>query len=404
MSEKDQIAVQKGHEDDSDLIPINIGPSHPAVHGTLPIFAKLDGEVIAEADVEIGYLHRGFEKLAEGLTYHQFIPFTDRLNYVSTFINNQGYCEAVEKLLGIEVPERAQYIRVMLSEMSRIMDHITCLGPNMVDMGALTVFWYLFRERENLYKLAEMSSGGRMTTSHSRIGGLVRDLPEGFEAEARKILEGLPNAISDTEKLLKRNRIFLDRSIGVGAISAEDAVDWGFSGPNLRAAGVARDIRKDEPYAIYDKLEFDIPVGKRGDAYDRFFVRVEEMRQSRKMILQILDELPDGPVNVDDPRVILPAKEEVYNTMEGLIHHFMLIIDGISDIPKGEIYHAVEGANGELGFYIISNGGNKPYRLHFRSPCFAYYQAFPWLIKGSLIADTVINLGSLNVVAGELDR
>ena len=390
--------------ENDDLIPINIGPSHPAVHGTLPIYAMLDGEIIAEADVEIGYLHRGFEKLAEELTYHQFIPFTDRLNYVSTFINNQGYCEAVEKLLDIKVPERAQYIRVMLSEISRIMDHITCLGPNMVDTGALTIFWYLFEVRENLYRICEMASGGRMTTSYCRIGGLVRDLPDGFISETRKILDELPVAISDTEKLIKKNRIFLDRSVGVGVISAEDAIDWGFSGPNLRATGVPRDIRKDEPYAIYDRLKFDIPVGKHGDFYDRFFVRMEEMNQSKKIVLQILDELPDGPVNIDDPGTILPSKDEVYETMEGLIHHFMLYIEGIKDIPEGEIYHAVEGANGELGFYIVSDGDKNPYRLHVRSPCFAYYQAFPSIITGSLLADAMVTLGSFNVVAGELDR
>ncbi len=387
-----------------DLIPINIGPSHPAVHGTLPIYAKLDGEIIAEADVEIGYLHRGFEKLAEDLTYHQFIPFTDRLNYVSTFINNQGYAEAIEKLLDIEVPERAHYIRVMLSEVSRIMDHITCLGPNMVDTGALTVYWYLFRVREELYRLCEMVSGARMTTNYTRIGGLVRDLPEGFEDTAREILKGLPVAIKDTEKLIKKNRIFLDRSIGVGEISAEDAIDWGFSGPNLRACGVARDIRKDEPYSVYDDLEFDIPVGNRGDYYDRTFVRLEEMNQSMRIILQVLDKLPKGPINIDDPKIILPPKEEVYDSMEGLIHHFMFFIEGMEDIPEGEIYHAVEGANGELGFYIVSDGEKNPYRLHVRSPCFAYYQAFPSMITGKLLADAVVTLGSLNVVAGELDR
>ncbi len=402
MTEKTTTKMNEDPMD--DLIPINIGPSHPAVHGTLPIYAKLDGEIIAEADVEIGYLHRGFEKLAEGLTYHQFIPFTDRLNYVSTFINNQGYAETVEKLLDIKVPERAQYIRVMLSEISRIMDHITCLGPNMVDTGALTIYWYLFRVREELYRLCEMVSGARMTTNYTRIGGLVRDIPDDFDSTAREILKELPGAINDTEKLIKKNRIFLDRSVGVGEISAEDAIDYGFSGPNLRACGVARDIRKDEPYSIYDELEFDIPVGNRGDYYDRTFVRMEEMNQSMRIVLQILDKMPKGPINIDDPNIILPEKQEVYDTMEGLIHHFMLFTDGIADIPKGEVYHAVEGANGELGFYIVSDGDKNPYRLHVRSPCFAYYQAFPSMIKGKILADAIVTLGSLNVVAGELDR
>jgi len=392
------------YKDDDDFIPIQIGPSHPAVHGTLPIYARLDGEIMAEVDLEIGYLHRGIEKLAESLTYHQFIPLTDRLNYVSPLICNEAYCEAVEKLLGIAPPPRAVFLRVIMSEVSRIMDHITATGPNFVDMGALTVFWYSFKVREELYRLVEMVSGARMTTCYPRIGGVVRDIPQDFIPKLKKVLEQLPPMIDDLMKMLKKNRIVLDRTMGVGVISAEDAIEYGFSGPCLRACGVPRDLRVDEPYACYDQVEFDVVVGSSGDTYDRIMVRFEEMLQSRRIILQLLEKLPDGPVVIDDPRVILPPKQQVYQTAEGLIHHFNLVLEGIDDIPVGEIYHAVEGANGEFGFYIVSRGKKSPWRLHLRAPCFAIYQAFPQMITGRMISDAIITLGSLNIVAGELDR
>lgn len=389
---------------DDDLIPIQIGPSHPAVHGTLPIYARLDGEIMAEVDVEIGYLHRGIEKLAESLTYHQFIPLTDRFNYVSTMLCNEAYCEAVEKLLGIASPPRAVFLRVIMAEVSRIMDHITAIGPNFVDMGALTIFWYTFKVREELYRAVEMLTGARMTTCFTRVGGVVRDTPDGFIKELRAALDQVPPMAEELLKLIKKNRIVLDRTMGVGQISAEDAIDYGFAGPCLRACGVPRDLRVDEPYACYDQVEFDVVVGTAGDAFDRIMVRCEEMLQSHKIIMQLLEKLPDGPVVIDDPRIILPPKQQVYNSIEGLIHHFNLVMDGFADIPAGEIYHAVEGANGEFGFYIVSRGEKSPWRMHLRAPCFAIYQAFPQMVKGQMLADAIITLGSLNIVAGELDR
>jgi NADH dehydrogenase I D subunit len=382
---------------------LNLGPSHPATHGTLRIKVDLDGETIVKADLEIGYLHRGIEKLGENRTYHQIIPLTDRLNYVSCLMNNVGYSLAVEKLLGIEVPPRAQFIRVILCELSRIADHLVCIGTNVLDMGALTNFWYFFKEREHIYDLFEMLSGARMTSSYTRIGGLGEDLPSGFLETCREFLKKFPRSLRDVDVLLTRNKIFINRAQGVGAISAEEALDYGFSGPCLRAAGVEWDLRKASPYLGYENFDFEIPVGNRGDTYDRYLVRMEEMRQSARIIEQALDNLPGGEINADEPKVVLPEKEKVYNTPEGLIHHFKLITEGFKP-PKGEIYSATEAANGELGFYIVSEGGTSPYRIKIRPPCFAIFQAYPRLIEGSMIADAIAVLGSLNIVAGELDR
>ncbi len=388
---------------EASTLNLNLGPSHPATHGTLRITVDLDGETIVKADLEIGYLHRGIEKLGENRTYHQIIPLTDRLNYVSCLMNNVGYSLAVEKLLGIEVPPRAQFIRVILCELSRIADHLVCIGTNVLDMGALTNFWYLFKEREYIYDLFEMLSGARMTSSYTRIGGLGEDLPSGFLETSREFLKKFPRTLRDVDVLLTRNKIFINRTRGVGAISAEEALDYGFSGPCLRAAGVEWDLRKASPYSGYENFDFEIPVGNRGDTYDRYLVRMEEMRQSARIVDQALDNLPGGEINADEPKVVLPEKEKVYNTPEGLIHHFKLITEGFKP-PKGEIYSAIEAANGELGFYIVSEGEPIPYRIKIRPPCFAIFQAYPRLIEGSMIADAIAVLGSLNIVAGELDR
>ncbi|MBI2345986.1 MAG: NADH-quinone oxidoreductase subunit D [Deltaproteobacteria bacterium] len=382
---------------------LNLGPSHPTMHGTLRILLTLDGETITDAVPEIGYLHRCFEKESEGHTYTQVIPYTDRLNYVSPLMNNVGYALAVEKLLGIEAPRRAQYIRVIISELSRIMDHLVAIGTNVVDIGALTNFWYFFNVREMMYVWVEALTGARLTNTYTRIGGVARDLPEGFADGVRKCLKDLGSAVKDVTGLLVKNRIFLERTRDVGAIAGEDAVAYGFTGPCLRASGVAYDVRKAHPYCCYDEFDFDVPLGVAGDTFDRTIVRIEEMRQSTRIIEQALARLPDGPIINPEAQSALPPKAEVYNSIEGLIRHFEIIMFGIRP-PAGEVYGYTEAANGELGFYILSDGSGKPYRIKVRPPCFAIYQAYPKLIKGHLLADAIAVLGSLNIVAGELDR
>jgi len=382
---------------------LNLGPSHPATHGVLQIVIELEGEKILRVDPIVGYLHRGVEKLAERITYHQFIPYTDRLNYVSCFLNNVGFCMAVEKLIGLEVPERAQVIRVILSELSRIMDHLVCLGANVVDLGAFTPFLYMFYVREKAYDLLEEVCGARMTVSYSRVGGVARDLPEGFEEKVLAVCDLTESTLKDVEGLLNKNRIFIDRTVGVGAISQKDAISYGFTGPNLRATGKQWDIRKAFPYLTYDRYDFDIPTSDGGDIWSRYWVRLEEIRQSARIIRQALKDLPDGRIISEDFKHVLPDKEEVYGTIEGVIHHFEQIVHGINP-PKGEAYASVEAANGELGFYLVSDGGRSPYRLRIRPPCFIYYQAFEQMVKGHMIADLVGVLGSINMIAGELDR
>lgn len=382
---------------------VNFGPSHPATHGTFRIMMRLDGERIVEAVPEIGYLHRCFEKEAEDHTYAQIIPYTDRLNYCSSLMNNVGYCMAVEMLLGVEIPERAKWIRVIISELSRIMDHLIAIGTNVVDMGALTNYWYTFNVRELIYDWVEELCGARLTTSYTRIGGVARDLPANTMEYLPWVLKKLNAAIKDVTGLLVKNRIFLDRTRGVGAISAEDAIAYGFTGPVLRAAGVDYDVRKRFPYYHYDELDWDVPLGENGDTYDRIMVRFEEMRQSARIIEQALKMVAPGDIMTADHRVSLPKKADVYGTIEGLMDHFKIITEGIRP-PEGEVYSYTEAANGELGFYIISDGGPKPYRIKVRPPCFAIYQAYPEMIKGAMIADAVAVLGSLNVIAGELDR
>lgn len=382
---------------------LNMGPSHPATHGTLRIILELDGESIVKATPEIGYLHRGIEKLGENLTYHQFIPLTDRMNYVSAAMNNIGYCVAVEKLMGIEAPPRAQALRVIISELSRIMDHLVCVTINAVDIGAFTTFLYAFQQREVIYDLLEAMCGARLTTTLTRIGGMYRDVDAGWTERVRKSLPGIEKAIGEVETLLTRNRIWLERTQDVSPISGEEAINFGFAGPCLRASGVDWDLRKNQPYLGYEQYDFDIPIGSKGDVYDRYLVRMEEMKQSIKILRQALDKLPTGPVLADDPKATLPPKEEVYGTMEGLIRHFKFVMEG-QPAPKGEIYSATEAANGELGFYIVSDGSGRPYRLRVRPPCFIIYQALERLCKGHMVADVIAVLGSLNIIAGELDR
>jgi len=384
---------------------LNIGPSHPATHATLRLIAELDGETILKLTPEFGYLHRCFEKESENATWTQVIPYTDRLNYVSSLMNNVGYAMAVEKLCGVEVTERCQYIRVLICELSRIIDHMVCIGTNMVDIGALTNFWYFWKPREEVYRhLIEPLTGIRLTTAFTRIGGLMWDLPDGWVEKCRDICRNvIVPAIADVNALLTKNRIFIERTMGVGAITPKEAIARGFTGPCLRAAGVPLDLRKDETYLVYDRFDFDVPIGEEGDTCDRYMVRMEEMRQSLRIIDQALDQLPEGPVNVDDPRFILPAKKDVYETIEALMNHFKHVMDGVQ-VPAGEVYSATEAANGELGYYIVSKGGGGPYKIKVRPPCFPLFQGMPHLCEGGMIADLIAVLGSINIIAGELDR
>lgn len=387
---------------DDGLLTINMGPTHPATHGVLQNVLKLDGEKIVYAEPTIGYIHRAFEKLSERRPYYQITPITDRLNYCSAPINNIGWHMAVEKLLGIKVPKRVDYMRVIIMELGRIADHIICNSILGVDTGAFTGFLYMFQKREDIYEIYEEICGSRLTTNIGRIGGFERDFNDVAIQKLKKFLTEFPKTLKEFEGLFNRNRIFLDRTIGVGGISAERALNYGFTGPNLRAAGVDYDVRVLEPYSSYEDFEFDIPIGQSGDCYDRFMVRNDEMRQSLRIIQQALDKMPSGSFHADVPWVYLPPKEDVYSNMEALIYHFKIIM-GELVVPKGEVYFSVEGGNGELGFYIISDGGRQPYRLHFRRPCFIFYQAYPEMVKGQLLSDAVVTMSSLNVIAGELD-
>ena len=393
------------HLEDLDTEPmyINIGPIHPVTHGTFRVFCKLQGENVEKAGVEIGYLHRGFEKMVEVKKYGQVIPYTDRLNYCSALVNNVGYCKAVERMLDLTVPERTQFIRVIIMEIQRIMDHMICVGAALVDLGALTNFWYLFNGREKLNDAIEVLTGARLTYSYVRIGGLAWDLPEGYEDTVKEALKVVPKVISDVTRLVKRNRIFLDRTIGIGALSGEEATSLGFTGPCLRATGVPYDLRKARPYYHYDEFDFDVPVGKNGDSYDRIFVRIEEMHQSLRIIEQAFTRLPEGPIFVEDKRVVLPQKEKVHGTMEGLINHFKMVIEGVKP-PPCEIYDSIEAPNGELGFYIVSDGSSNPYRIKVRPPCFYTMNGLKRLVEGGMVADIAAILPGLNVIAGELDR
>jgi NADH-quinone oxidoreductase subunit D len=389
-------------EEKKEYSTLNLGPTHPATHGIFQNVLKMDGEIIVDAEPTIGYIHRAFEKLAERRPYNQITPITDRLNYCSSPINNLGWHMTVEKLIGCEVPKRAQYLRVIIMELSRIADHIVCDTVIAVDTGAMTGFLYLFQWREAIYEIFEEICGARLTTNIGRIGGLERDFtPKAWE-RLDSFLKNFPKGLKEFDKLVSRNRIFMDRVIGVGPISAERALNYGFTGPNLRAAGVDYDVRVMNPYSSYEDFEFDIPLGTNGDTYDRYMVRLEEMWQSLRIIEQAVKNMPSGDFHADVPSFYLPEKQDVYAKMEALIYHFKIVM-GESELPKGEVYHAVEGGNGELGFYLVSDGGRTPYRLHFRRPCFIYYQAYTEMIKGGMLSDAILTMSSLNVIAGELD-
>ena len=400
-------AVQSLEEAGGDLLGekliLNMGPSHPATHGVLRIVLELDGEVITKATPEIGYLHRGDEKIAENMQYNQFIPYTDRLDYLAPLANNVAYAMAVEKLMGWELPPRGKAIRVICCEIARISSHLLGLGCFAMDTGAMTVFLYTFTEREKLYNLSEVLTGARFTTSYTRIGGQTRDLPEGFVAQLRKFLKELPPVVDEMDNLLSRNRIFVERTRDIGVITKEQAINYGLSGPNLRGSGVDHDLRKKHPYLDYQNYDFDVPLGSVGDAYDRYFVRLEELRQSIRILEQVLDKLPDGPVNVNDPKNFPPKKTAVLTKMEELIHHFIVNTEGI-DAPPGEVYFGHENPKGELGFYINSKGGGTPHRLKIRSPSFVNLSILPELLPGHMIADLVAILGSFDFVMGECDR
>jgi len=381
---------------------LNLGPTHPATHGIFQNVLTLDGEQIIDAEQTIGYIHRAFEKIAEHRPYYQITPLTDRLNYCSSPINNLGWHMTVEKLLGIKTTKRADYMRIILMELARITDHLVCNSVIGVDSGALTGFIYVFQEREKVYEIYEEVSGARLTTNMGRIGGFERDLSLKAVKKIREFLDHLPKVLHEFEKLLVRNRIFMDRTIGVGPISAERALNYGFTGPNLRAAGVDYDVRVMTPYSSYDDFEFIIPVGTQGDTYDRFCVRQQEVWESMKLVRNALENLPEGGFHVDVPEFYLPPKEAVYSKMEALIWHFKIVMGEI-DVPVGEVYHSVEGGNGELGFYLVSDGGRTPFRLHFRRPGFIYYQAYPEMIRGGVLSDAILTMSSMNVIAGELD-
>ena len=386
-----------------NLVPLNIGPSHPATHGTLRVMAELDGEIIHRANVEIGFLHRCFEKMAETHHYNQVIPYTDRLNYCSAPMNNVGYCKTVERLLDVEIPPKAQAIRVILCELSRIIDHNICIGANAVDLGALTSFFYLFNLREMVYELFEKLCGARLTVSMTRVGGMANDPPEGWFDDVLTTLQRIQKGVDEIDRMLTHNKIWVERTKGVGEITTDEAIAFGYTGPCLRATGVPLDLRKVMGYYGYDQLDFDIPVGTTGDVYDRYLVRLEEMRQSIKIIQQVTKNIPEGDFTIRDKDIVLPDKKDVYGNIEGLMNHFMLVIKGLKP-SKGDIYDATEAANGELGFYLVSDGGAKPYRLKVRPPCFAIYQSFAKAIEGRLLSDVIAILGSMNVIAGELDR
>lgn len=388
--------------DESRYTTLNLGPTHPATHGIFQNVLTMDGEVIVRSEPTIGYIHRAFEKLAERRPFNQITPITDRMNYCSAPINNIGWHMTVEKLIGVEIPKRVQYLRVIIMELARISDHLICNSVLGVDTGALTGFVYLFQFRELIYEIYEEICGARLTTNIGRIGGFERDFTPVAWQKLDKFMKEYPPALREFEKLLKRNRIFMERTSGVGAISAERALNYSFSGPNLRATGVDYDVRTMEPYSAYNDFDFTIPVGTNGDTYDRFLVRQDEMWQSMSIIRQAIEKLPLGPYHGEVPDFYLPPKEEVYNNMEALIYHFKIVM-GETDVPKGEVYHCVEGGNGELGFYLVSDGGRTPYRLHLRRPCFIYYQAYAEMIRGSNISDAILVMSSLNVIAGELD-
>jgi NADH-quinone oxidoreductase subunit D len=393
-------------EDDhlhTEYMTVNMGPSHPATHGTVRFVLTLDGETVVACDTHVGYLHRGFEKMVEVCTYNQVLPYTDRLNYVSPLCNNVGWVLAVEKALDVEVPDRAKYIRMLCCELSRITDHLTSIGAGALELGGFTPFLYAVQAREVLWDLVEELTGARLTTSYCRVGGMNHDLPEDWEEHFVRARAEVERLMVDVDKLLTRNRIFYDRMADVGAISAEDAIDYGFTGPCLRSAGVDYDVRTHAPYLFYDRVEFDVPVGTRGDNYDRYLVRLEEIRQSFRIAEQCFAQMEAGPISIDDWTIVLPPKKEVYNSIEAMIAHFKLIMEG-TKVPSGEVYSYTEAGNGELGYYIVSDGTGRPWRVKVRPPCFALMQALEPMVKGGLLADIIPTFDTINMIGGEIDR
>jgi NADH-quinone oxidoreductase subunit D len=390
------------HSQEGSVI-VNIGPSHPATHGTIQIVAELSGERVIRTDVHCGYLHRGFEKECESHTWHNLIPYVDRLNYCSALINDFAYCEAVEKLMGIEITPRAKYLRTLLAEYSRIADHLTCIAAALMELGAMTAFLYMVTIRDYIYEHLADLTGARVTYSYGRIGGLAQDLPPGWLKRLEEILTQMDTFTGRVHGLVDRNRIFIDRMRDVGVISTAEAVNWGFTGPILRSTGVPRDLRKDTPYLAYAELDFEVPVGIKGDNYDRYYVRMREIDESAHMIRQLVDMLPEGPLCVDDRRCTFPEKRLVYTEIESLINHFKLVMEG-PQVPPGEVYSAHEGANGELGFYLVSVGGGVPWKVHCRSPSFVHMGGVHRMLDGYQLADIVPTFGSVNMIGGECDR
>ena len=387
----------------TETMTLNMGPQHPSTHGVLRLVVELDGEVIQKITPHIGYLHRGVEKLSEHRTYHQTLPLTDRLDYLAPMSNNLGYVLAVEKLLDLEIPERAQVVRVILNELTRLKSHLVWLACHALDIGAMTVFIYAFREREAIMDIYEMISGARMTSNFFRVGGLSKELPVGFEAAVQKVVDEFPAYFDTYEGLLTKNTIWLQRTVGNGVISAEDAINYGITGPALRGSGVDWDLRRDNPYCGYENYEFKVPVGENCDTFDRYKVRFVEMREAVKIIAQALKKLKPGPILADAPQVCYPPKDSVYNSIEGLIHHFKIASEGFP-VPEGEVYQGVEAPKGELGFYIVSDGGTKPYRMRIRPPSFVNLGAIEKMAKGSMLPDLVAIIGTLDIVLGEIDR
>jgi NADH dehydrogenase I D subunit len=402
---KFDVSIRKDSDDlfeDSKMF-VNIGPTHPAMHGAFRCMAKLNGETIEKSYCEFGYTHRAKEKLGENRTYHQFIVYTDRLNYCSALINNVTYAMAVERMMGIEVPQRAVWIRMICAELARVIDHLICIGINAVDLGAFSYFLYGYHQREKAYTLIEKLCGARLTTSYTRIGGLMSDAPEGWEKEVKEWVKETRSVIAEMDRLLTENRIWLKRTKEVAVFNKEQCLQYSFTGPNARAAGLNIDLRRDQPCMYYDQVEFEVPVAQVGDVFDRYYVRVEEIKQSLNIISQCAERIKPGPIWSEDKRTRIPDKEVVYNTMEGLIHHFKFFMTGF-DVPKGEAFTSFEATNGELGFYIVSKGGPQAHRMRIRGPSFWHYQGLDPMIQGEYIGDLVAALGSINVIAGELDR
>jgi len=386
-----------------DLMIVNLGPSHPASHGTIRTLAALDGEKIVAAASEIGYLHRGFEKSCENHNYNQIIPYTDRLNYCSAIMNNIAFAKTVEDMMDITLPDRGIFIRIIVAELSRVIDHLVCLAAGLLDMGGQTNYWYLYNPRDNAYDFLSKLTGARLTNSYMRIGGMTHDLYHGWESDLDDVLTKIDFGISESLKMITHNRIYNDRIQNVSPVSAAQAIDYGFTGPNLRASGVPYDIRFSNPYYYYDTFDFDMVIGSVGDTYDRMMVRFDEMNESLKIIRQAVKRIPDGPVNVEDKRITMPEKSCVYGGIEGMMNQFKLVIDGVK-VPEGEFYGAFEAANGELGFYIISDGSGTPYKVKVRPPSFYHMSAYPKIIENYQVADAIMTLGSLNIIAGEMDR